>query len=401
MILPRFPFPLEKGDKLRAFHHIKVLSQKHDVSLFCITSQKLTVEQIQALSPYCKELCWYQPTKIELALNIAHKGLLAGLSFFLPHHTQRPLQNAFFFFRKAKQKLQNFIADVHPDHLFFQLVRMIDYADDTMKIPKTLDYQDAFSLNMLRRAERAKFPMKSVYRSEYKRMKTAETKAFDRFDYKMIISESDRKHIAHPKRDEILIVKNGIDLDFFKADPDTQKTIDLLFVGNLSYPPNAEAVRILKDEIMPKLLRKNLSVKLLIAGANPPQKWLKEQSQNVQILPNPKDIREAYRVAKIFVAPMVSGSGLQNKLLEAMAMKLPCITTELANAGLQATPDKNILIAKTPDEFVEQILYLQAHSDVYEQISEHAFEFVSNSFSWAKELDKWLNQISPNALEYV
>jgi glycosyltransferase involved in cell wall biosynthesis len=205
----------------------------------------------------------------------------------------------------------------------------------------------------------------------------------------MIISSFDRTFIEHPERDQILIVKNGIDLDFFKADPTIEKTVDLLFVGNLEYPPNILAVNILLEKVMPKLIEKNPHIKLLISGANPQRSWLKHQSPNIQILANPKDIREAYHAAKIFVAPMMLGTGLQNKLLEAMAMKLPCITTPLANTGLQATENKEILIAKTPDEMITHILFLQNNPSVCFQLSEQAFEFVK-SFSWEKELEKWM-----------
>jgi glycosyltransferase involved in cell wall biosynthesis len=383
MILPRFPFPLEKGDKLRAFYQIKTLSKQHDIYLFCITSVKPTVEMLDVLSPYCKEIRWYKPSKTEILFN------LLKIIF-----TKKPFQNAFFVFKKAKQNLHQFVNDVRPDHLFFQLVRMADYASENILVPKTLDYQDTFSLGMLRRAEQEKYPVKWLYNSEYRRLKRVETLASDTFEYKMIVSEADRKCIDHSKRNEILIVKNGIDLDFFNPNSNAPKTADLLFVGNLSYPPNFQAVNVLLEKIMPKLIKKNPSVKLLIAGANPPQKWLKHQSLNVHILPNPKDIREAYNSAKIFVAPMLIGTGLQNKLLEAMAMKLPCIITPLANLGLQAEPNKEVLIAETADVFVEKILYLQNNSDVCKQLSERAFEFVSNTFSWKNEVEKWLNEIS-------
>ena len=383
MILSRFPFPLEKGDKLRAFNQIKALSEKHQVYVFCITSKKPTSEMIQALSPYCKEICWYQSSKMKILLNL-FRVMLNG----------KPWQNAFFVFKKAKKKLQEFVHEIRPNHVFVQGVRMADYAKK-IDIPKTLDYEDAFSVRMLRFAGDTKNLMyRIVYKSAYRRLKRAETKMFDNFDYKLIISEADRTFINHPKRDEILIVRNGVDLDFFKPDSDVPKTADLLFVGNLTYPPNIQAVDFLVNKIMPKLLQKNTSIKLLIAGANPPQAWQKHQSENVQILVNPKDIRDAYNATKIFVAPMMTGTGLQNKLLEAMAMKLPCITTSLANLGLQAKPNSEILIAETADEFVNQILYLQNHPDVCQQLSEQAFEFVSQSFSWKKEVEKWVNKIS-------
>ena len=383
MILPRFPFPLEKGDKLRAFHHIKTLSKQHDVYLFCIASQKPTDEALQALSPYCQEIRWFQPTKISVLWNI-----------FRLMFCKKPWQNAFFVFGNAKKKLQNFIADVSPDHLFFQLVRMSDYADVNTKIPTTLDYQDAFSLGMLRRAKQAKFPKNIVFKSEHRRLKTAETKAFDKFDFKMIISEADRESIHHPKRDEILIVKNGIDTDFFKPNPNVPKTADLLFVGNLSYPPNVQAVQFLLEKIMPKLHAKNPDLKLLIAGANPAKKWFRYESKNIQILANLNDIRDAYWRAKIFVAPLFSGTGLQNKVLEAMATKLPCIVTPIANSGLQATTNNELLIAEAADEFVEQILHLHNNPSVCEQFSERAFTFATQRFSWENELEKWQSKTS-------
>jgi glycosyltransferase involved in cell wall biosynthesis len=193
---------------------------------------------------------------------------------------------------------------------------------------------------------------------------------------------------------EILIVKNGIDTDFFKPNPNIPKTADLLFVGNLSYPPNVQAVQFLLEKVMPKLHEKNPNLRLLIAGANPAKKWFRYESENVQILANLNDIRDAYWRAKIFVAPLFSGTGLQNKVLEAMATKLPCIVTPIANSGLQATTNNELLIAETADEFVEQILHLHNNPNVCEQFSERAFTFATQTFSWENELEKWQSKTS-------
>ena len=230
MILSRFPFPLEKGDKLRAFNQIRILSEQHDVYVFCITSKKPTTDMIQALSPYCKEICWYQPSKVEILASIIRTVW-----------SKKPLQNALFVFKKAKRKLHEFVHKIQPNHVFCQGVRVADYAKE-INIPKTLDYEDAFSLRMLRFAEQTSFPKNCVYEIAYRRLKTAEAKAFDDFDYKLIISEADREFINHSKREEILIIKNGVDLDFFKPNSSVPKTADLLFVGNLTYQPNIHAV---------------------------------------------------------------------------------------------------------------------------------------------------------------
>src|SRR5690606_15198329 len=156
---------------------------------------------------------------------------------------------------------------------------------------------------------------------------------FDYFENKTIISEQDKQLIQHPDANQIQCVPNGIDESFFQFEPIT-KDVDLVFVGNMNYPPNIEAITYLNNELLPELK----GIKLLNSGASRAKKIqpIDNNNPNGELTGWVDDIRTSDARGKIFIAPMFIGTGMQNKLLEAMAMGLPFITTPLANNAIQA-----------------------------------------------------------------
>jgi glycosyltransferase involved in cell wall biosynthesis len=112
------------------------------------------------------------------------------------------------------------------------------------------------------------------------------------------------------------------------------------------------------------------------------------KSENIDVSGWVSDMRECYARAKIFIAPMQIGTGLQNKLLEAMAMQIPCITSPLANQALQAKENEEILIATTPEEYANHILFLLDHPDKAAKIAKAGYEYTLKNFSWEAETDK-------------
>ena len=116
----------------------------------------------------------------------------------------------------------------------------------------------------------------------------------------------------------------------------------------MSYPPNVNAVMYIAKEIFPLLLKHKPDIKLLIAGATPTNAVKSLANANIHVSGWMDDIRDAYNESSIFLAPLQIGTGLQNKLLEAMSMELPCITSALANNALKACDGEEILIGETP-----------------------------------------------------
>ena len=204
---------------------------------------------------------------------------------------------------------------------------------------KVLDYMDSLSKGMERRIKISNIFMKPFVIMEFQRLKRFENLAFEFFNKHIIISENDRKEIAHNKKDTIEIIGNGIDTNYFQK-IDTEIKYDIVFIGNLSYLPNIEAANFIAKEVLPKLLEKLQSIKVLIAGSNPSKKVVKLANKNIEVQGWVEDIRKTYSSGKIFFAPMTIGSGLQNKLLEAMSSSIPCITSELSNKSLKAVEKK-------------------------------------------------------------
>ncbi|MFZ1703522.1 MAG: glycosyltransferase, partial [Saprospiraceae bacterium] len=169
-----------------------------------------------------------------------------------------------------------------------------------------------------------------------------------------------------------------IDPSFFIV-PQVKKIFDLVFVGNMGYLPNIEAAEFIVAHIMPLL---PLETTLLLAGARPDVRVQKLKSPKVHVSGWFEDIREAYASAKIFVAPLWSGTGQQNKILEAMALGLPCITTTLVNNAIHATNGVNILLADDVNTFSDKINDLLVSNDAILNIGRQAQIFVKQNYNW-------------------
>ena len=149
----------------------------------------------------------------------------------------------------------------------------------------------------------------------------------------------------------------------------------------MSYPPNVEGASYLVKNILP-LLSNSQDVKVLISGKSPSVIVKRLAHDNIEVTGWVDDMRMSYAESKIFVAPMIIGSGLQNKLLEAMAQGIPCITSSLANEALGAQDKEEILIANTPEEFATYIEDLLKSEEKRNYIGKRGQLYVKNNFSW-------------------
>jgi glycosyltransferase involved in cell wall biosynthesis len=292
------------------------------------------------------------------------------------------MQCGYFYNRKAAKRINSLIVKHKPDILYGQLLRTAEYIRHK-DIPKAIDYQDIFSYGMKRRADIASFITRPVFNMEYRRLQRYEATVFDDFDIKTIISEPDRALFPHEKRNEILIIPNGVDHDYFKPQ-EREKRYDLVFTGNMSYPPNVNAVEYLANEILPIVWKSRPETTLYIAGATPDPKVKKATSERIIVSGWLDDIRDAYAQSRVFIAPMRIGTGLQNKLLEAMSMRLPAITSPLANASLGAKPNEEILIGSNAEEMAQNIFTLLTDKERAEHIAQAGFDFTNRVYDWGK-----------------
>ena len=375
----RFPYPINKGDKLRSYYQIKELSKKNDVHLIALSENKVSKSSIIELNKYCKSVHIY---RIKLIFRV--------LNLFKTFINNRPFQVNYFYNRQIQKKINSNISSIQPDHIFCQLVRTALYVKEEHSIPKTLDYMDALSKGLQRRIKISKFWQKPFVKMEYLRMKKFENLAFEFFNNHIIISSSDRSEITHINNQSINIIPNGIDTNYFQK-VNTRKIYDLIFIGNLSYVPNIEAAKFISKEIFPILKEKIPNIKILISGSQPSKKVLRLSNKNIKITGWVDDIRETYCSGKIFFAPMLLGSGLQNKLLEAMSLEIPCIISNLCNESLGGTHMKNIFIGKNTEDYVSQILNILRKKELMTEIGKGGRKYVLNKFSWENSNNKLID----------
>ena len=268
---------------------------------------------------------------------------------------------------------------IKPDHIICQLIRSAEYVKNYHDCPKTIDYMDALSKGMERRINKVNWASKFIFQLEAKRLKDYERRIFNYFEFQTIISKQDRDYISHPDQKKMLVMPNGIDDYYFEA-LKVEKKYDLVFVGNLNYPPNIDAINYLVKEILPSLTH----LKLLISGANPSKSLLLQlaSTPNITITGWVDDIRESYLQGKILIAPMQIGTGMQNKILEAMALGVPSITTTLANNAIMAKHKESIWVADTKESIILGIETLLSDEAIYEKIKENAKEFVRERYNW-------------------
>lgn len=381
IIVSRFPFPLEKGDKLRAFHQIKELSSTYSITLIATTDSKVSKESIEQLRKYCSTIYIFRLSKISIAFNIC-------LQIF----TKKPFQIGYFYSSKNNYRINKILEEIKPDHIYCQLIRVSEFVKNYHHCKKTIDYMDALSKGIQRRIEKAPFYLKWLFKIESKRLANYERQIFDYFENQIIISEQDRELILHPNKAKIHCIPNGVDNSFFEKIDETKK-YDLLFVGNMSYAPNIEAANYISTELIPNLKKSNPTISFLISGANPHSSILKLAKNNSAISVSGwiDDIRTSYAQGKIFIAPMMIGTGMQNKLIEAMAMGIPCITTSLANNAIKALHNESIIVANTKEEFIEAIEKLLSDSFYYSKIAEGGKSFVKQNYNWQSTTQKLIS----------
>ena len=371
----RFPFPLEKGDKLRAYYLIKTLSKKYDIYLFAINENEITNAQLDALTPYCKE--------IKISIISKTDSYISTIKSIV--NTAIPFQAAYFHSLKSQTELNEFIQAHQPEIVFCHLLRMSEYIKNhTFKL-SILDYMDAFSIGMKRFANSCAWYLKPFALAESRRLRKYEMEIFERFTIKTIISEQDKAAIHHPNKNEISVLPNGVDFSEYYP-VEIVKRYDLLFIGNMSYAPNINSVEYAAKKLIPKLKIKFPHIRFAIAGANPSKEVLSLANENIEVLGWIDNHRDIFGSAKVMIAPMHISIGLQNKILQAMAMKIPCVISELANNAIGAIDGEHVFVAKSEQEYLAKIEMLLADESLRKNMASRAYDFVHSHFGWEKQL---------------
>jgi polysaccharide biosynthesis protein PslH len=350
----RLPYPPTKGEKIRAFHELKHLARHYDVHLGCLVDDPADLAHIDALRPLCRDI-HAAPINPRLAKLTCLTGLL----------TNEGLSVTFFRDRSLQAWVRRVLASVHPVVTFVYSSNMAPYV---LGQPGRLitDLVDVDSEKWRALAETARGPMRHVYRREWKKIAALEAQAVHASERALLVSKAEAALLARlvpAGENRIQGVSNGVDHRYFDPAgfPGAQPgdAPEFVFTGTMDYPPNADAVAWFARAILPLIRQVEPRARFTIVGANPSRETQGLADQDgVTVTGRVPDVRPFLARAAAAVAPMRIARGIQNKVLEAMAMARPVVLTSGALEGIDATPGQDVLLADMEQDFANACLGL-------------------------------------------
>ncbi len=370
--LSRFPYPTDKGDKLRAYYQLVELAKHHEIFLVCLSDETVSEKDYEQVASLCEEVHLFSLGRIRQLFN------LAKVTF-----SNTPFQVGYFQEPKIKACIERLMDEKQIDLCYVQLVRMFKNIPFKKEVAYYLDYMDAFSLGMAKRATKSPWYLKPVVKEEARRLAVCERKMGDWFDRCSIITATDAKALKEAKVGDIDIVPNGICEDFFELPAVEEKSYDVALLGNMGYYPNVEASKYLVQRILPLLSeRLGRPAKACLIGISPSAEVQELASEHVEVTGFVEDVREYLLRSSLFVAPLFAGQGLQNKILEAMACGIPVVTSPLAYSAIESGEQSGIEVCSTPEEFAQTIEELLNKPQRCKEISQKGRTFVKEHYNW-------------------
>lgn len=333
VLVTRLPVPPWRGDQVRAFHHLRQLGPRHDITCCALLAREPPAAlraEVEALG---------------VRLEVVRVGLVGAgpaLARALVGD-RRPLQVLLYDRASARRRVAALLAAGGFDVVHAQLVRTAPYLPPTGVPPVVLDLIDALSANLARRARQERGPLAPVAAWEATRLARYERLLVARAARSLVVSAAERDALGGGP--DVVVVPNGVDLEAFTFHDGARPPARLLFFGNLGYFPNVDAARWLAQDIYPRVRAAVPGAELRLVGARP--------ARAVQALTRLPGVSLAAAVpamapevaaATVAVVPMRAGTGLQNKVLEAMAVGTPVVATPSVAAGLEVRAGEHLLV---------------------------------------------------------
>lgn len=374
----RYPFPPIGGDKLRAYHFLRYLSSLgHEVHLFSLIDQPVKPTGI------IKDEKIYFLSKRKSYLNCL-RGLLSS----------SPLQVWYYKSRGFRHEIDKAVEENNYDLIFCHLLRIAEYVKDVKHIPKVIDLTDAISLNYSRAVgnlwEDVSFK-KIICAIERKRVLSYEGRILNSFDKSILVSLNDKKYLGQFfDVSNVEVIQNGVDLEYFSYFNGEYNKNKIVFIGNMRTVPNVDAAIYFAREVFPIIRKEVPKAEFFIVGSEPAKKVynLASKSNNIYVTGFVEDVRTYLQSAAVSVSPMRYGAGIQNKILESMAVGTPVVSTSIGLEGINATPDKEIMVGDLPEIFAKRVLDFMRDSSLRKSVSTTGRMLVEKHYSWEKVLEK-------------
>ncbi|MBN1377779.1 MAG: TIGR03087 family PEP-CTERM/XrtA system glycosyltransferase [Gammaproteobacteria bacterium] len=394
LLVHRIPYPPNKGDKIRSYHLLKYLSERHKLFLGAFVDDVDDWLYAPEVEKLCASTCLL-PLNKKLATLRSLSGFLKGAALTVPYY--------------GSFRMKRWVNDVLNNQAIDRIVvfssSMAQYVEckKFSGIKRIIDFVDIDSDKWQQYAKTKHWPLSWVYNREFRKLQKYERRIADKFDVSTFVSSSEAKHfrLLTPGLDgKIQYYNNGVNLDFYSltgdlVNPYMPDTVPFVFVGAMDYWANEDAVRWFTKDVLPSIRTVIPNALFYIVGSNPGRNVLALNSQEKGIIVTGKvnDVRPYLAYAQATIICLRIARGIQNKVLEAMAMECPVITTSQAIEGIDAVEDRDYLLADSADEIRNKVQILKNNPDRRKSMTIAARQMIEEKYSWSenlKLLDSWL-----------
>ncbi|MFQ5534408.1 MAG: TIGR03087 family PEP-CTERM/XrtA system glycosyltransferase [Sphingomonadales bacterium] len=380
----RIPYPPDKGDKIRSWHILKFLAERMRVHLGCFIDDQNDRPYIDKLRDLCASTHFVSldPLKARLA---SLRGLVRG----------EPLSLAFYRSRSMARWVDARLARDGIDHVFLFSSPMAQYVlGNTKRAITVMDFVDVDSDKWAQYAAGKSWPQSVLYNRESRRLLEFERRVARRASASLFVSSAEAglfRALAPESNGKIRYMNNGVDFDFFSPevhydDPYGGEGPCLVFTGAMDYWANVDAVEWFAREVFPAVLAKAPQARFFIVGGRPTGRVRALSALNgVAVTGRVPDVRPYIAHAAAAVAPLRIARGVQNKVLEAMAMAKPVVATSQAAEGIEARPGAELMVANGAVDFAQAIADILGRSND-NNMGGMARDRIITSYDWSKNL---------------
>lgn len=376
MLAHRIPYPPHTGDKTRAFHIARHLARRHDVTLAFLVDEPADLAGLTALRETVPSLEFgrlWKPWSLVKGLA----GLAAGGALSL----------AYFRSRSLRRRLGTRRGDARYDLVYASSTPMAQYVR-ALGVPVVMDFVDVDSDKWRQYADHCRPPASWLYRIESRRLQAAEGEIARWASVCLLATRTEEsllKSFAPWAR--TAVIANGIDLAYYEPAVAPSAQAAVLFTGAMDYLPNIDAVCHFCGDVLPRIRREIPQTRFYIVGLNPAPAVLRlGDILGVTVTGSVPDVRPYYARAAVCVAPLRIGRGIQNKVLQAMAMGLPVVATSLAGRGFEAQPGRHLEVADDPAEFADHVVRLLKKPAEGRALGRAGRAFVEANYGWDRSL---------------
>ena len=349
----RLPYPPNKGDKIRSFWELRTLAQHHDVDLFCFYDDRQDKRHGESVRRYCRS-CYVEPISALRSRTRALSALVQGQSF----------SPAFFHSGAMARRIAEAVQSRSYDLIFVFSSSMAHYAEPWPDLPKILDLVDVDSEKWVQYGSRTRGPQSWLWNREGRRLAQYESALVSSFCNTLVCTDAEARLLrSRALRGRISVLQNSLDTDYYTPEgvpvPEEIRALQpyVVFTGSMDYFPNVDAVRFFCREVLPGIRAQVPKLRFVIAGRNPSAEVVQLASTpGVVVTGTVPDIRPYLRGSAAAIAPMRIARGVQNKILEALAMGIPVVASSRAASALPENLASLLLVENAPGPFGTRVV---------------------------------------------